>query len=71
MFKFGANRTTFTAKKWDSRGDIFAIGRHSVSVLKSERHRTEILLGENPWISGLEYIPPLIERIQYSIRTRG
>ena len=33
--------------------------RKSVSVLKSEKHRTEILLGENPWISGLEYIPPL------------
>ena len=33
--------------------------RKSVSVLKSEKHRTEILLGENPWISGLEDIPPL------------
>ena len=33
--------------------------RKSVSVLKSEKHRTEIRLGENPWISGLEYIPPL------------
>ena len=33
-----------------------------VSRLKSEKHRTEILLGENPWISGLEDIPPLSVR---------
>ena len=37
----------------------FSPWRNSVSVLISEKHRTEILLGENPWISGLEYIPPL------------
>ena len=36
-------------------------GTYEFSGLKSEKHRTEIVLGENPWISGLEYIPPLIK----------
>ena len=27
MCKFGAHRTTSTTKKWDSRGDIFAMAK--------------------------------------------
>ena len=27
MCKFGAHRTTPTAKRWDSRGDIFAVAK--------------------------------------------
>ena len=62
MCKFGANRTTSTAKKWDSRGDIFAMakmGRVSgfLRFLGKTLGTGQKLpywepTGENPWISG-------------------
>ena len=70
MCKFGAHRTTPTAKKWDSRGDIFAMAKMG-RVSGFWRFLGKYLgtgpkipywepTGENPWISGLEDIPPLI-----------
>ena len=50
---FGAHRTSSTANKWDSRGDMRAMAKFggtslfiTVSVLKCEKHRTEILLAK-------------------------
>ena len=45
MCKFGANRTTSTAKKWDARGDMRTMAKFGI-VLKSEKHRTEIRLAK-------------------------
>ena len=53
MCKFGAHRTTSTTKKWDSRGDMRAMTKIGIRT-EIRKNRTEILLGENPWISGLE-----------------
>ena len=69
MCKFGAHRTTPTAKKWDSRGDIFAMAKMG-RVSGFWRFLGKYLgtgqkipywepTGENPWISGPEYIPTL------------
>ena len=69
MCKFGAHRTTPTAKKWDSRGDIFAMTKMG-RVSGFWRFLGKYLgtgpkipywepTGENPWISGPEYIPTL------------
>ena len=71
MCKFGAHRTTPTAKKWDSRGDIFAMAKMG-RVSGFWRFLGKYLgtgpkipywepTGENPWISGPEDIPTLIE----------
>jgi len=30
MYKFGAHRTTSTAKKWDSRGDMRAMAKFGI-----------------------------------------
>ena len=69
FFLFGTNRTTSTAKKWDSRGDIFAmakIGRVSGFWRFLGKYLgTEEKLpyweptGENPRISGPEDIRTL------------
>ena len=70
MCKFGANRTTSTAKKWDSRGDIFAMAKMG-RVSGFWRFLGKYLgtgpkipywepTGENPWISVPEDIPTLI-----------
>jgi len=69
MYKFGAHRTTPTAKKWDSRGDIFAmakmgrfsgfwrfLGKYLGTGPKIPYWEPT---GENPWISGPEDIPTL------------
>ena len=70
MCKFGAHRTTPTAKKWDSRGDIFAMakmGRFSgfwrflgKYLGTGQKIPYWEPTGENPWISGPEDIPTLI-----------
>ena len=79
MCKFGAHRTTPTAKKWDSRGDIFAMTKMG-RVSGFWRFLGKYLgtgpkipywepTGENPWISGPEDIPTLnhtfVRMIQY------
>ena len=69
MCKFRAHRTTPTAKKWDSRGDIFAMTKMG-RVSGFWRFLGKYLgtgpkipywepTGENPWISGPEDIPTL------------
>ena len=69
MCKFGAHRTTPTAKVLDSRGDIFAMAKMG-RVSGFWRFLGKYLgtgqkipywepTGENPWISGAEYIPTL------------
>ena len=69
MCKFGAHRTTSTAKKWDSRGYIFASARTG-RVSGFWRFLGKYLgtgpkipywepTGENPWISVPEDIPTL------------
>ena len=72
MCKFCAHRTTSTTKKWDSRGDIFGMAKmRRVSGFwrfLGEYLGTEQKLpyweptGENPWISGPEYIPTLTNK---------
>ena len=69
MCKFRAHRTSSTAKKWDSRGDIFAMAKMG-RVSGFWRFLGKYLgtgpkipywepTGENPWISGPEDIPTL------------
>src|SRR6056300_957404 len=69
MCKFGANRTTSTPKSEPSRGDIFAMAKMR-RVSGFWRFLGKYLgtgpkipywepTGENPWISGPEYIPTL------------
>ena len=72
MCKFGANRTTSTAKVMDSRSDIFAMAKMG-RVSGFWRFLGKYLgtgqkipywepTGENPWISGPEYIPTLSDK---------
>jgi hypothetical protein len=73
MCKFGAHRTTSTTKKWDSRGDIFAMAkmgrvsgfwRFLGKYLGTEQKLPHWEpTGENSWISGPEYIRTLIKEI--------
>ena len=76
MCKFGAHRTTPTAKVLDSRGDIFAMAKMG-RVSGFWRFLGKYLgtgqkipywepTGENPWISGPEYIPTFGLRLTYN-----